>query len=167
MINPVKLSSLYFNLGYSFAPLLCVIHHFSHALCDWSFPPSSAPHLKTFKVFLIFFSQCPRFITVPSCDQRVILKFKSNLPVKRFFFCWMLLLPWQCWYLILRVPFAIFVTVISKRTEIFHMLQFSLISLGSLEIFIASDFPTFASLHSIFPFQPIDHHLLYNFFLSQ
>jgi len=31
---------------------------------------------------------------------------------------------------------------------------------------VPSGFPTFISLHSIFPFQPVDYPLLYRFFLS-
>jgi hypothetical protein len=50
--------------------------------------PSQAPHFKTFKVVLMYFSKCPSFSTILSYTPTValtgfFLKFKSNLLVIR------------------------------------------------------------------------------------
>ena len=42
---------------------LRVAIHFSHGRTDWSFPPSSAPYFKTFKILLTCFPQYTRFGT--------------------------------------------------------------------------------------------------------
>ena len=129
MTNPVNLSFYCRYVGYSLPHWLCVIHHFSHGPVDWSFPPSSAPHFKTFQVFLIFFPQCPSFITLQKlCTKSsTLLVSYSNLnPIswwKSYFSCWIPLLPRQCWYFIARVHLASFVTILPKRIEIFNVLQ--------------------------------------------
>jgi len=96
---PIQSAFLFLVCKVIFFSVLTLFHFFFTRSAQL---PSPAPHFETFKVFLIYFPQCPVFSTVQSDTPNVqnALVYSSNVrPLcwSLFSSCWMLLLPWQSW----------------------------------------------------------------------